>query len=134
MPEFYVDQKTRKNAQRLRKNLTEAEKKLWFQISKRQIDGLKFRRQYPVPPYIVDFVCLERSLIIEIDGGQHDMNKKKDEKRTQHLKQEGFEVIRFWNNEVMGNIDGVLTVICEHLSTPTPTLPRKRGREKRSVS
>ena len=112
MSTFYVDPKTRRQSQRLRKNMTGAEKRLWFRINRRQVAGLKFRRQYPVPPYIADFVCLEKSLIIEVDGGQHQWLSEKDERRTRFLESRGYRVMRFWNNEVMENIDGVLEVIC----------------------
>ena len=84
----------------------------------KQIDGVKFRRQQPIENYVVDFVSFEKRLIIEIDGGQHDEaeNKKRDEQRTAWLEKDGYRVIRFWNNDVLLNIEGVLTKIKEALN------------------
>ena len=97
-------------ARQLRKNPTDAEQKLWFSINQRQLSGHKFRRQQVVDNlYIVDFVCLEKRLIIELDGGQH--TPESDKERTDYLNAQNFEVLRFWNNEVLENIDGVLMVI-----------------------
>jgi len=75
------------------------------------LEGLSFRRQHPIGRYIVDFVCLEKHLIIEIDGGQHDIERDKDEVRTKWLVSEGYRVLRFWNNEVLTNLEGVLDTI-----------------------
>lgn len=99
--------------------MTDAERKLWQGIRHRQL-AVKFRRQAPVDPYIVDFLCHERKLIIEIDGGQHATQTKSDEARTRFLEAQGFTVIRFWNNEVLTNFEGVLTVILSHLDHPHP--------------
>jgi adenine-specific DNA-methyltransferase len=100
-------------AKQLRKKPTDAEKKLWAQLSNKQIEGVKFRRQQFIGPYIVDFVSLEKRLIIEIDGGHHNEDEvvEADEKRTTWLKQTGFQVLRFWNNEVLTNIEGVVEKI-----------------------
>ncbi len=97
----------------LRRNQTNVETILWHKLRNRQLNGLKFRRQIPIEGYIVDFVCFEKKLIIELDGGQHneDAAKVYDEKRTSCLKQNGYMVLRFWNNEVLANIEGVLFVI-----------------------
>jgi very-short-patch-repair endonuclease len=88
------------------------------------MEGLKFRRQEPIGKYIVDFVCYEKGIVIEVDGGQHAMGKEKDEGRDNWFKREGFEVLRFWNNEVLTNIEGVLEVIrrkcLSHLPLPPP--------------
>ena len=86
----------------LRSNQTEVEKLMWFHLRNRQF-GFKFRRQQPIGPYIVDFVCLERKLILELDGGEHNLaaNTLKDEKRSEFLLNEGFSVLRFWNNELV---------------------------------
>jgi very-short-patch-repair endonuclease len=81
---------------------------------------LKFRRQEPVGNYIVDFVCYENKLIIELDGGQHNEFSEKDIPRTKALEKEGYKVLRFWNNEVKNNISGVLTVIKENCNKPSP--------------
>ena len=83
---------------------------LWKQLRNRQL-GHKFRRQFPVEPYIVDFICLELKLIIELDGGQHSTQVRYDEQRSLFLQQRGFKVIRFWNNDVCKNLSGVLETI-----------------------
>jgi very-short-patch-repair endonuclease len=95
-------------ARRLRRNSTDAERTLWRRLRDRRLEGWKFRRQVSIAPYIVDFLCLDAKLVIEVDGGQHDENRTKDEVRTRFLEGFGLRVIRFWNNEVLGNLDGVL--------------------------
>ena len=120
----------------LRAKQTQAENRLWYYLRNRRWGDLKFRRQHIIYGYIVDFVCLDKKLIVEIDGGQHARNKIKDDARTAKLESEGYKVIRFWNNEVLGNIDGVLKVIDE-FCTPHPVLrtdlsPKGRG-ERKSV-
>lgn len=102
-------------AKMLRINSTEAERKLWFTICNKQIDGIKFRRQQPIGNYIVDFVSYEKRLIIEIDGGHHNTVEieDKDLERTTWLEKQGFRVLRFWNNDVLENIDGVIIRIRE---------------------
>ncbi len=93
----------------LRKNMTPQEKKVWNLLKNRQFYGFRFRRQCPLGSYIVDFVCREKKIIIEIDGGQHnhDDDKEYDKKRTEYLKSLGFRVIRFWNNDIDKNLEGV---------------------------
>ena len=108
-------------ARSLRKNQTDAEGKFWNEVKAKRFLGLKFKRQYPIKPYYADFVCLEESLIIEIDGGQHCENKE-DEVRTRFLEKEGFKVIRFWNNEVLNNMEGVLSSLSQ-----THSRKRERG-------
>ncbi len=98
-------------ARRLRRNSTDAERALWRQLRDRRFQGYKFRRQIPFPPYVVDFLCDDAKLVIEVDGGQHDWNRAKDEIRTRFIEQLGFRVIRYWNNEVLSNMDGVLQQI-----------------------
>lgn len=93
--------------------MTKAEQVLWRHLRMKQMAGRRFRRQSPVGPYVADFLCLDPPLIIELDGGQHDRRKSHDEKRTAYLNAKGFRVLRFWNNEVLTNIAGVLTVIRE---------------------
>jgi len=95
----------------------------------KQMEGLKFRRQQPIDHYIVDFVCFENRLIIEIDGGQHAENEKdKDKERDNYLAKNGFKVLRFWNNEVFTNIKGVLEVIrINCLESPSPSPPPVEG-------
>lgn len=103
-------------ARQLRRNMTDAEQILWRRIRNRQLLNAKFRRQFILGSYIVDFVCLEQRLAIEIDGSQHLQNKSYDDKRSAHLIHHGFAVIRFWNHEVLGDIDAVLEVILNNLS------------------
>ena len=103
--------RTVKRAKELRRNLTEAEKLLWSKIRRDQIDGLPFRKQVPIGDYIADFACLPIKLVLEVDGGQHDARKAHDDARTAVLEAQGYRVLRFWNNEVFGNIEGVLQVI-----------------------
>jgi very-short-patch-repair endonuclease len=98
-------------ARQLRKNPTDAERKLWKHLRLKQLDGHRFRRQVPIGPYYVDFLCLERRLIIEVDGGQHAERKAEDAQRTAWLEGQGFRVIRCWNNEVLQNIEGVAEAI-----------------------
>ena len=100
-------------ARELRQKHTDAEKALWMKLRNRQLEGVKFRRQQPIGSYIVDFASFERSLIIEIDGGQHneDRTKGRDEERTIRLEERGYRIIRFWNNEVLTNPEGVLEKI-----------------------
>jgi very-short-patch-repair endonuclease len=102
-------------AQALRKNPTDAERKLWAHLRLRQLGRYKFRRQHPLGPYIVDFICIEKKLIIEVDGGQHDDNKFYDSKRDNWLENKGFRVLRFWNNEVLTYIENVKEVIAGEL-------------------
>lgn len=100
-------------ARELRKNSTEQEQKLWKLLRDRQLKNYKFRRQYPIGEYIVDFICREKHLIIEIDGGQHntETNIAYDNQRTVFLESKGYKVIRFWNNDVDNNIEGVYITI-----------------------
>ena len=98
-------------ARNLRKNQTDAEQVLWLQLRNRRFLNYKFRRQFAIDPYIVDFVCLELKLIIELDGSQHIEQNELDTKRTLFLKQRNFKVIRFWNNDLFIQIDGVLETI-----------------------
>lgn len=115
----------------LRRYQTDAEKKLWGHLRNRQIEGVKFRRQYVIGKYIVDFVCLERGLIVEIDGGQHGDQVGYDERRTAYLEQEGFRVMRFWNNEVLVEAEAVLEMIRSALidNNPSPQ-PSPLGGER----
>jgi very-short-patch-repair endonuclease len=101
-------------SRKLRNNLTEAEKRLWYYLRNKNL-GEKFRRQQPIGPYFPDFVCLKKFLIVELDGGQH-YESADDKIRDEYFKNEGFTVLRFWNNDVMENIEGVLTKIKEKLN------------------
>ena len=107
-----------KRARELRNNLTDAERTLWRHLRLRQIDGHKFRRQRPVGTYIVDFVCLEKRVIIEVDGGQHSEQKAYDDKRSAWLRSEDFTVLRFWDHEVLTQIDNVKQAIWKALARP----------------
>jgi very-short-patch-repair endonuclease len=109
-----------KRANSLKSNMTEAERALWNRIRNRQLGGFKFVRQQPIGPYIADFVCRQADLIIELDGSQH-ADSSHDEKRTKVLNEHGYEVVRFWNNEVLRNLDGVLHIIADRLEqAPSP--------------
>jgi len=91
--------------------------------------GFKFRRQAPIGRYIVDFVCFEQKLVIELDGGQHAVRQHYDHSRSEWLQSQGFKVLRFWNNDVMNNVEGVKEVIALNLVTPPiPAFPHKGGR------
>jgi very-short-patch-repair endonuclease len=113
-------QKLRDRARQLRNEQTDAEAKLWARLRARQISGVKFRRQHPIGSYVADFCCVEHRLIIEIDGGQHAEQMQSDQRRTGVLKLHGFRVLRFWNNEVLANIDAVLGQIYQALNNPHP--------------
>jgi very-short-patch-repair endonuclease len=118
-------------ARELRNKPTEVERFLWRHLRLRQIDGYKFRRQRPIGKYIVDFVCLEKFLVIEVDGGQHDGENFYDTERDSWLRSQGFTVLRFWNHEVLSGTEEVLAVIQKALSTPPPSSsPASAGEEK----
>src|SRR4029079_3933344 len=107
-------------ARKLRRDQTDVERKLWFALRSRQFGGFKFRRQQAIAHYIVDFVCFEASLILELDGGQHgsDYGVAYDLKRTQFLGKNGFKVVRFPNHEINSEFDNVLNAITHHLRNP----------------
>ena len=96
-------------AKTLRQNMTDSEKRLWKQLRAYRLDGHKFRRQQPIGPYVVDFVHLHARLVVEADGGQHNASSK-DEERDAWLKQNGFQVLRFWNDEILQETDVVLEI------------------------
>jgi very-short-patch-repair endonuclease len=100
-----------KLAKNLRKRSTKAETLLWNNIKARQLEGIKFRRQQPIESFIVDFVSFEKRLVIELDGGQHAMQKGRDRERDQTLTSCGFKVLRFWDSDVFENLQGVLETI-----------------------
>jgi very-short-patch-repair endonuclease len=120
----------------LRRRQSDAEEKLWLNIRNREIVGFKFRRQQAIGKYIVDFISFDMKLIIEIDGGQHnDLDiLEKDKRRTIWLEGQGYRLLRFWNHDVLENLDGVLFTIKEYISnscTPSPGLSRRgRGTEQ----
>jgi very-short-patch-repair endonuclease len=110
-----------KAARRLRLRMTNAERKLWFALMDRRFEAFKFRRQVPVGPYIADFLCFKSRLIVEVDGGQHS-DSRRDLERDAWLAQNAFRVVRFWNNDALQNLEGVLTQLAAELSnTPHPS-------------
>ncbi|PAL24594.1 endonuclease domain-containing protein [Sphingopyxis sp. GW247-27LB] len=111
----------------LRLNATDAERKLWQQFSARKLAGVRFNRQFPIGPFICDFVSRTAKLVIEVDGGQHAVDVAKDEARTAYLEARGYRVIRFWNNDVLERIEGVVSEIERVLADmPSPNPSRKR--------
>jgi very-short-patch-repair endonuclease len=98
-------------ARDLRKNMTDAERLLWYHLRHRQFAGCRFRRQAPIGPYIVDFVCFEHRLIVELDGSQHAVQVEEDVRRTEWLNSQGFRVLRFWNNQMFEEREEVLETI-----------------------
>ncbi|MEW6768428.1 MAG: endonuclease domain-containing protein [Pseudomonadota bacterium] len=114
------------HAKALRQSMTDAEQRLWYRLRAHRLKSFKFKRQAPIGKYIVDFICFERRLIIEIDGGQHD-GQLSDAERSHWLSDQGFRIVRFWNNEVLNNTDAVLGQIVDVLNAcavyPSPGTP-----------
>ncbi|MCC7015994.1 MAG: endonuclease domain-containing protein [Rhodospirillales bacterium] len=108
-----------RNARSLRKTMTDAERRLWSALRARRLGGHKFRRQYPVGPYILDFACLDRRIAVEADGGQHAGNEA-DRRRTTWLKARGWQVLRIWNNDILANTEGVVRIILRTLESAEP--------------
>ncbi|MCR5872104.1 MULTISPECIES: endonuclease domain-containing protein [unclassified Sphingomonas] len=107
-------------ARSMRSEMTQPERELWTALRAKRLEGVKFTRQVVIGPYIADFVCRSRKLIIELDGATHD-DSTHDDGRTAYLETQGYRVIRFWNNDVMNNLDGVLAALSEALDTaPLP--------------
>ena len=117
-------------ARRLRTNATDVERKLWRALRESNLPE-RFRRQHPIGRFIADFACPARKLVIELDGGQHAMRAKADEARSQELARYGYQVVRFWNNDVIENIEGVIETIKRALDGPPPhpTLSAPKGGE-----
>ncbi|MBI2799028.1 MAG: endonuclease domain-containing protein [Gammaproteobacteria bacterium] len=114
-------------ARKLRSRMTDAERHLWQKLRTHQLGGVKFRRQTPLGRYIADFVCFDAKLIVEVDGGQH-ADSAIDQVRDVWLQARGYRVLRFWNNEVLANVDAVLAKIAEFLPPHPNPLPRgERG-------
>ena len=116
-------------ARALRKAQTDAENLLWYRLRNRQLLDLKFRRQRPIGKYFADFACIEIGLVIELDGGQHVERLAYDAQREQDMQTMGFRTLRFWDHEVLKEIDAVVEKIRQVAETLTPTLSRKRERE-----
>ncbi|MDD5330577.1 MAG: endonuclease domain-containing protein [Sulfuricella sp.] len=115
-------------ARTLRENQSDAEQLLWRSLRSRQLEGCKFRRQHGIGSYIVDFVCIEAGLVVELDGGQHAEQLAYDAVRTEKLAAAGYRVLRFWNNEVLTNLEGVLESLrLELLPSPQPSPQRGEG-------
>jgi very-short-patch-repair endonuclease len=120
-------------AKNLRSSMTDAEARLWHALRRNQFNGLHFRRQHPVGPFTLDFYCPNLRLAIEVDGGQHaEQRKRADERRTRWLTAKNITVVRYWNNDVLGNLPGVLADLAAHFEkrgsvTPSPTLPLSGG-------
>jgi very-short-patch-repair endonuclease len=118
------------NAKTLRSHQTEAEQKLLYHLRAHRFKDLKFKRQKPIGSYIVDFVCVERMLIVEIDGGQHSEQVEYDQRRDAWLRSQGYIVLRFWNNEVMQQLEGVLEQIrLAAIGEPSPPAPLPQAGE-----
>ena len=100
------------NARLLRRTQTDAEQKLWYHLRAHRFMGRKFKRQKPIGRYVVDFICIEEKLIIELDGGQHAENTEYDQERDSWLRSEGYTVLRFWNNELMNEMEGEKDTAC----------------------
>ncbi|WP_428312105.1 endonuclease domain-containing protein [Hydrocarboniphaga sp.] len=117
--------KTQHHAIELRRHSTDAEQRLWQRLKLRQLLGYKFRRQAPIGPYVADFACLEKRLIVELDGGQH-ADSARDTRRPAYLEAQGFRVHRFWNDQIFKETNAVLEVIAASLR-PHPDLPPQAG-------
>ncbi|MNG53407.1 hypothetical protein D3C81_963910 [compost metagenome] len=120
-------------SRRLRANMSNAEKTVWLRLRDRRFYGLKFRRQFPIGPYFVDFVCWQRKLVIELDGGQHMEQVSYDTRRSHFLVSRGFTVLRFWNDEVLNHWEGVAEIIMQYLTVdkdPPHPGPLPQEREK----
>jgi very-short-patch-repair endonuclease len=121
----------------LRTSATDAERKLWHHLRANQLNGARFRRQHPVGIYVLDFACVQQRLAVELDGGQHADDVVRDATKTAFLETQGWRVLRFWNNDVMGNIEGVLTLIAEALlasSRPPPHPSPCQGEGAKNMS
>jgi very-short-patch-repair endonuclease len=127
------DARITKLAKNLRKRPTDVEDLLWLHLKAKNMAGLKFRRQQPIEGFIVDFVCFENKLVIELDGGQHLEAKavKKDKERDEWRKSRGYRILRIHNNEVFENLEGVLEFIWDNCKSPSPLSPPVKGGELR---
>ena len=117
----------RERAKSMRSTQTPAEHRLWQILRGKRLAGFKFKRQLPIDQYIVDFVCLRQRLILEADGGQHSANRR-DRSRDSYLEAQGFRILRFWNDDIFNNEEGVLTSILDALKSPLPNPSPTEGR------
>jgi very-short-patch-repair endonuclease len=125
---WVVCESPRDFARGLRRRQTDAERRLWARLRDRRLLGMKFARQVPIGPYFVDFCCRDRKLVIELDGGQHAIGAAHDAPRTAFLEEQGYRVVRFWDNDAMANTDGVLARITQVLTIgPSPRPSPQRG-------
>ncbi len=122
MPPIQTKNQTRANARQLRRDQTLAETKLWLALRSHQLENIHFRRQHPIGNYIVDFCAPQAKLIIELDGSQHLEQQEYDAERTEFLESKGYRVLRFWNSDVLNNLDGVMIMILDAVN-PDLTLP-----------
>ncbi len=122
----------RQQARQLRSNQTDTEQHLWYHLRAHRLQGLKFKRQVPIGPYIVDFVCLHAGVIVEVDGGQHADDATYDGKRDDFLTKRGFTVLRFWNDEVLKQTEAVLARIADATGALSPDLSPESRREERA--
>ena len=119
-------------ARKRRSAMTDAESKLWRLLRQRQLDGCKFRRQVPIGRYIADLACHEAKLIIEVDGGQHDRQSENEIRRTEFLMGQGYRLLRFWNHDVLANLEGGFATIAAELRRHHPSLAPRPTRRKDS--
>jgi very-short-patch-repair endonuclease len=135
-PSRSIDSFRRDTARRLRKKSTDAEIKLWRHLRQLPMSGSHFRRQVPIGAYVADFACMASKLLIEVDGGQHGEaeNASRDEARTRWLEAEGYRVIRFWNNEIINNIDGVMEAIYVAVYGASHAEPMRLKHQRRRAS
>jgi very-short-patch-repair endonuclease len=132
---FFRTKAVTARTRKLRSNMTDAEARLWRALRRDQLNGLHFRRQHPVGPFTLDFYCPSLRLAVEVDGGQHaEQQKQADDRRTHWLAEKGVTVVRYWNNDVLSNLPGVLSDLLAHAerlaqaaATPSPTLPLSGG-------
>ena len=127
------DQKLTEKARDLRARQTEAESLLWGALRARRLCGLKFRRQYPIDPFITDFACIRKKLVVEIDGGYHDFVYENDKSRQGRIEDEGWDVIRFRNEDVLENVEAVAIPIAKQLEAPSPPIS-SRSNNRQSIT
>lgn len=133
MRNIYNNENLKNRRKKLRRNQTDAEKFLWSKLRKRQMLGLRFFRQYSVGPYILDFYCPAIRLAIELDGGHHNEEHviEYDERRSLYISKLNIEVIRFWNHDVINNVEGVVDTILQSINITPPNLPLDKGRDRK---